>query len=82
MGYFGERRLLDLAGLVSPDIIPFIRDEARIAAWLDEQQADYLVVLAGWYPVLPVGKPLVFQTNGRFAIQSGGSNMEVYQWRP
>ncbi len=82
MGYFGERKLLDLAGLVSPDIIPFIRDEERIAAWLDEQQADYLVVLSGWYLSLPMGKPLVFRTNGNFAIESGGSNMGVYQWSP
>ncbi len=82
LGYFGERRLLDLAGLISPDVIPFIRDEAQIAAWLDQQGADYLVVLSGWYPRLPAGKNLLFRTGGRFAIESGGGNMEVYQWSP
>lgn len=82
LGYFGERRLLDLAGLISPDVIPFIRDETQIAAWLDQQGADYLVVLSGWYPRLPAGKNLLFRTGGRFAIESGGGNMEVYQWSP
>ncbi len=82
LGYFGNRRLLDLAGLVSPEVIPFIRDETRIARWLDEQHADYLVVLSGWYADLPAGKTKVFQSNSRYAIEAGGSSMEVYQWSP
>ena len=40
LGYFGERPLLDMAGLVSPEVIPFIRDETRLAAYLDEQQGS------------------------------------------
>src|SRR5436190_23425256 len=50
LGYFGGRRLLDLAGLVSPEVIPFIRDEARLRQWLNVRQADYLVTFPGWYP--------------------------------
>jgi hypothetical protein len=82
MGYFGQRRLLDLAGLVSPEVIPFIRDENQIARWLDQQQVDYLVVLSGWYSTLPVGKMQVFTTNGSFAVDSGGSNMQIFRWKP
>ncbi len=82
LGYYGERQLLDLAGLVSPEVIPFIRDEGRIAGWLDEQKADYLVVLSDWYPDLPAGKPLVFRTNSHFVIEAGGKNMEVFRWSP
>jgi hypothetical protein len=26
VGYFGERRILDLCGLVSPEIVPFLRE--------------------------------------------------------
>ncbi len=82
MGYFGQHRLLDLAGLVSPQVIPFIRDEDRIAGWLDQENVDYLVVLSGWYTRLPEGRQLIFQTNGRYAPASGGSNMLVYRWKP
>ncbi len=81
LGYFGQRRLLDLAGLVSPEVIPFIRDEPLLAQWLDEQHADYLVTLAGWYGTLPEGKTPVFQTHGRFSVEAGGTNMVVYRWR-
>jgi hypothetical protein len=82
LGYFGDRRILDLAGLVSPQVIPFIRDEERIAAWLDIEQADYLVVFSEWYPDLPDGKKAVFETGGMYSQQSGGKNTIVYQWRP
>lgn len=82
LGYFGGRRLLDLAGLVSPEVIPFIRDEEQIAAWLDAKGADYLVVFSGWYQHLPEGKPVIFQTTGEYAEQSGGTNTLVIRWRP
>ncbi len=80
LGYFGERRLLDLAGLVSPEVIPFIRDEARLGAWLDQAGADYLVTFPGWYAELDRGLPAVYQTTAPFAPQAGGENMAVYAW--
>lgn len=80
LGYYGQRALVDLAGLISPQVIPIIRDESRLAAWLDEQQVDYLVVFEGWYEDLPHGKKVVYRSGGRFSQQSGGSNMIVYQW--
>lgn len=82
LGYYGNRPLVDLAGLVSPEVIPFIRDETRIAAWLDELGVDYLVVFEGWYISLPAGKVPAFQTNGIFSPLSGGTNLWVYDWRP
>ena len=82
LGYFGQRNILDLAGLVSPEVIPFIRDEPRMAAWLDQQQADYLVVLSGWYETLPQGREVVYQSEGIFSPQSGGGSMMIYQWMP
>lgn len=82
MGYFGERRLIDLAGLVSPEIIPFIRDENRIASWLDRQGADYLVVMDGWYEQLPANRKELWQSEGTYSLASGGSRMKIYQWKP
>lgn len=52
IGYFARRPLLDLAGLISPEVIPFIRDEARLLSWVQARGAQYLVTFPGWYPDL------------------------------
>ena len=52
IGYFARRPLLDLAGLVSPEVIPFIRDEARLHALMRQRGAAYLVTFPSWYPHL------------------------------
>lgn len=83
LGYFGGRRLLDLAGLVSPEVIPFIRDETQLGAWLDLSSADYLMTFPNWYPGL-VSLPKieqVFETGAPFSPAVGGENMAVYRWR-
>ncbi len=81
LGYFGERQLLDLAGLVSPEVIPFIRDEQRLASYLDEQGADYLVAFPGWYADLTRQAQLIYRTQGSLSPAKGGENMAVYRWR-
>jgi hypothetical protein len=81
LGYFGGRDLIDLAGLISPEVVPFIRDEARLAAYLDEKQVDYLVVFPNWYQHLTEGHLTVFASPGKFAPEQGQPNMRVYSWR-
>lgn len=55
IGYFARRPLLDLAGLVSPEVIPFIRDEARLGAFMRQRGAAYLVTFPSWYRRLTDG---------------------------
>ncbi len=81
-GYFARRRLVDLAGLISPEVIPIIRDEPGLASWLDEQHVDYLVIFDGWYEQLQAGKEEVYRSTGRFSPASGGKNMVIYRWNP
>jgi len=80
LGYFAPRNLLDLAGLVSPEVIPFIRDENQLALFLDEKQVDYLITFPDWYPDLTAGQPLVFSSQGKFAPPLGQENMSVFYW--
>ncbi|NMC52936.1 MAG: hypothetical protein GYA48_04810 [Chloroflexi bacterium] len=80
IGYFSERSLVDLAGLVSPEVVPFIRDEDGLAAFMDEQGVDYLVTFPGWYPKLSAGRAPVYQSDADFAPRAGGENMAVYHW--
>lgn len=80
LGYFAERPLLDLAGLVSPDVIPIIRDERALAVYLDEQAPLYLMTFPGWYPQLTAGKEAAFSTKGVYSPRLGGENMAAYLW--
>lgn len=82
LGYFGERAILDLAGLVSPQVIPFIREEDALRNHLNAAGADYLMTFPGWYPALTACVPLIFQSEGRFSPALGGENMAVYRWIP
>ncbi len=80
LGYFGKRNILDLAGLVSPEVIPFIRDETRLRHWLNDSHADLLVTFPDWYSELPRSASLVFQTAAPYSPSAGGTNMAVYRW--
>jgi arabinofuranosyltransferase len=79
VGYFTQRRLLDLAGLVSPEVVPFIRDEGRLEEYMRDRGASYLVTFPGWYPTLTAGKEIVFQTDSPWSVKAGGENMAVYR---
>ena len=79
MGYFGNRDLVDLAGLVSPEVVPFIRDEGRLAQYLDHKEVSYLVTFPDWYPQLVQGKEKVYcGPKNRFL--AGNQPMCVYIW--
>ncbi len=81
IGYFAQRPLIDLAGLVTPAVIPIIRDEAALFGFATRQGADYLVIFPSWYPEMvtyPALEPQ-FRTNSPWAPQAGGDNMVVYR---
>lgn len=81
IGYFSERKIIDLAGLVTPDVIPFIRDEKRLGAYMHEQKVDYLVTFPSWYPELTSDLEVLYNTDGIYAPQLGMDNMAVFEWK-
>lgn len=80
LGYFAQRPLVDLAGLVSPEVIPFIRDEEALVDYLNMQQPKYLVTFPDWYQTLPDGAEKIYSTGGAVSPAAGGTNMSVYIW--
>jgi hypothetical protein len=76
IGYFARRPILDLAGLISPEVIPFIRDEAQLDEWMRAKGAQYLVTFPGWYPQLVASSDLteLFQGSSLFSPE----HMTVY----
>jgi hypothetical protein len=48
LGYFAPRKLVDLAGLISPEVIPVMTDGEKLADFVVEKNADYLIVFPRW----------------------------------
>jgi hypothetical protein len=81
LGFFGQHAtLIDLAGLISPEVVPFIRDEARLASYMNERHVDYLIAFPNWYPALVQRSRPVFTTGGHFTSELDVKNMTIYQW--
>ena len=80
LGYFGKHELVDLAGLISPEVIPFLRDENRLATYMTGRGVSYLVAFPDWYPTLTSHLVPVFTTGAPYAPAQGGTNMSVYRW--
>jgi arabinofuranosyltransferase len=43
VGYLTQRPLLDLAGLITPEVIPFLTDADRLGDWMVQEGASYAV---------------------------------------
>ena len=81
IGYFAGRSILDLAGLISPEVVPWLDDEARMSSYILESDADFLVTAPGWSYQQAVSEgdltPL-FSTDFAWTRQQGLNNMTVY----
>lgn len=82
VGYFASRPMLDLAGLVSPEIIPFINYKEPLWNWLYERGARYLMAFPDQVPGDDVNDPRlcpIFTTNGPTSASVNGPSMTVYR---
>ncbi len=80
LGFITERPLVDLAGLISPEIIPFIHDEEKLANYLNETDVDFLLVFPNWYPNLTKGRTIIFQAEAGFPGGQNDEAMAIYKW--
>lgn len=81
LGYFDTHPLVDLAGLISPQVIPILNDERALANYLDTQGVEYLIILQGIYPTLEAGQEIVYQGFSADISEAGSTPMVVYRWR-
>jgi 4-amino-4-deoxy-L-arabinose transferase-like glycosyltransferase len=82
VGYFTPRPMLDIAGLVSPEVAPIVDDDEALWSLMQERDARYLMAFPDQIPDQNVnGDRLcpIFTTNGKTAPQQGGANMAIYR---
>jgi hypothetical protein len=49
IGYFTERQMVDLAGLVTPEIVPIMHDPQKLADYLRTKHVSYLILYTAYY---------------------------------
>jgi tetratricopeptide (TPR) repeat protein len=75
IGYYAERRIVDMAGLVSPGFIPHLRQLDSLPPFLAQNRVTHLAVLRNWFEVVNVN-PL-FRRG-----QADDEIMEVFAFDP
>jgi hypothetical protein len=81
IGYFSDRSLLDLAGLISPEVIPMLADSGQMANHVIQSEADFLVTAPGWpYTELTStpGISRAYTTDFAWTRDQGLNNTTVY----
>jgi hypothetical protein len=81
VGYFTQRPLLDIAGLISPEFIPTIADSNAMWALLAARGARYLMAMPDQVPGADADDARlcpVYQSEGRAAVGAGGEKMTIY----
>jgi hypothetical protein len=80
LGYYGERDIYDLAGLISPEVIPVIRDEEALIGLIEKSGAEYLMTFPDWYKILMLQADIIYQSEGETVRRHDHANMAVYQY--
>ena len=81
LGYYVQNPILDLAGLITPDVVEFIRDEDRLVEYLNSNSADYLIVFVSDYPNLTSQRTPVFIAGLEYDPVGIENDMKVYKWK-
>lgn len=81
IGYYTERQIVDLAGLVTPEIIPLMHDSQKMADYLISKQVSYLIVYSGYYRDLLnlIDSEVVFSPGAEELRQMNKEPFEIYK---
>lgn len=81
IGYHTEHRIVDLAGLITPDIVPIMHDPQKLAEYLRTQHVSYLILYTGYYRELLelLNAHVVFSPGAQELRAIGVEPFEVYE---
>lgn len=81
LGYFTNRQIVDLAGLISPEVVPIMDDHPKLAEYLQSRRISYMIVFNGLYDdILPqLNARRVFSPHSEIMVARGGRPFEVYE---
>jgi len=80
LGYYGNREIVDLAGLINPDVIPIMRNEPCLEEYLNKIEITHLFIFPNWYPLLSQVGVEIYRGSGQFSKKIGGEPIVLYRW--
>jgi hypothetical protein len=83
IAFFSRRPVVDLMGLVTPEIVAYRREgEAGMIRYIGQRCPDYVVIFPTWFPRLAERRDLLVRVYAvrleRYSV-SGGPEMVVYR---
>ena len=85
IAYFSRREVIDLMGLVTPEILPYRRrGEPGVIDFVRETCPDYVVVFPAWFPALTAREEMlesIHRVRLGHNLVSGADEMVVYRLR-
>lgn len=88
IAYISGRPVVDLAGLVTPEIVPLLRmpdRDTRLAEYLAARGVEYITIFPDWFPGLAANSALepIYRVTLEHRTIAGGETMAVYRahWR-
>ncbi|HWC03389.1 MAG TPA: hypothetical protein VHF87_11545 [Methylomirabilota bacterium] len=83
LSYFGRRRMIDLIGLGTPEILPYRREGVDgMLRYLGRRCPEYLVIFPAWFPELAARTDLFRPVTGvtlPHNVVAGAATMTVYE---
>lgn len=90
IAYFGHRKILDVEGLVNPEILSYRRNsfakygnvEKGVLDYLKMTKPDYLIIFPSWYPRISQLQPLlepIKEVTLTDNVIAGGNTMVIYK---
>jgi len=81
IGYFSGRRILDTAGLITPEVVPLLHDQPRLLAYLQERRVNYVVQYTRWFPYISqaLADKEVYRYHDEQVIAAGGDDFVIYK---
>ncbi|RJP68197.1 MAG: hypothetical protein C4532_13030 [Candidatus Abyssobacteria bacterium SURF_17] len=81
IAYFSERKVLDLGGLVTPEILSYRDKENGVFEFVARNKPDYVIFFPNWFPDFPAHDELipVFSISLELNAVCGGPTMAVYK---
>jgi arabinofuranosyltransferase len=82
IAYFSRREIIDLMGLVTPEVIPYHRRRHGVVDFIRQTCPDYVIVFPSWFPELAARRELmepVYRVRLERNEVSGAAEMVVYR---